>query len=195
MPRSVLTLLAVAAGLTLAANDAPAQMHQHDSGDYDKPGTCDLCTPRAYVDGAALFRSTADLPSAASDKTTPLVRARLEIASFLPHVGLYSQMTFTPADGTTPEIELGLKVWALRRASAFNVAVGLGAIDYREGIGERSPGAFVMRGWSELSAQYRSPLHEITLYAQAGIPWLRTARGRYQVGLSHPLAPYKLHIP
>jgi hypothetical protein len=195
MPRSGLTLLAVAAGLTLAAHGAPAQMHQHDSIDYDKPGNCDLCAPRVYLDGAALFRSSADLPSATSDKTTPLVRGRLEIASFLPHVGLYSQMAFTPADGTTPEIELGLKVWALRRASAFNVAVDVGAIDYRQGIGAASPAAFVMRGWSELSAQYRSPLHEITLYAQAGIPWLRTARGRYQVGLSHPLAPYKLHIP
>jgi hypothetical protein len=195
MSRSVVTLLAVAAGLTLATTTVTAQMHQHDSGDYDKPGNCDLCAPRVYVDGAALFRAATDLPSAAADKTTPLVRARLEIGSFVPQVGLYSQMAFTPADGTTPEIELGLKVWALRRTSAFNVAVGVGAIDYRQGIGESSPGAFVMRGWSELSAQYRSPLHEITLYAQGGVPWLRTARGRYQIGVSHPLAPYKLHIP
>jgi len=195
MPRSLLTLLAVAAGLTLATQRAGAQMHQHDSGDYDKPGDCDLCAPRLYVDGAALFRSAADLPSATSDKTTPLVRGRLEIGSFVPHVGLYSQLAFTPADGSTPELELGLKVWVLRQASAFNVAVGVGAMDYRQGIGETSPGAFVMRGWSQVSAQYRSPLHEVTLYAQAGVPWLTTARVRYQVGVSHPLAPYKLHIP
>jgi len=195
MPRSVLTLLAVAAGLALVSHPAAAQMHQHESGDYDKPGSCDLCAPRLYLDGAALFRAGADLPSATSDKTTPLVRGRLEIGSFVPHVGLYAQVAFTPADGATPELELGLKAWALRQASAFNVAVGVGAVDYRQGIGETSPGAFVMRGWSQVTAQYRSPLHEVTLYAQAGVPWLQTARVRYQVGVSHPLAPYKLHIP
>lgn len=195
MPRSVLTLLAVAAGLMLATHLGAAQMHQHESADYDKPGNCDLCAPRLYVDGAALFRAAADLPSASSDKTTPLVRARLEVGTFVPHVGLFSQMEFTPSDGPSPTIQLGMRLWALSRSSAFNASVELGATDYRQGIGQTSPGAFVMRGWSELTAQYRSPLHEVTLYAQAGVPWLQTARVRYQVGVSHPLAPYKLHIP
>lgn len=195
MPRSVLTLLAVAAGLMLATHPAAAQMHQHEAADYDKPGNCDLCAPRLYVDGAALFRAAADLPSASSDKTTPLVRARLEVGTFVPHVGLFSQMEFMPSDGPSPTIQFGVRLWALDRSSALNASLGLGGADYRQGIGETSPGAFVMRGWSELTAQYRSPLHEVTLYAQAGVPWLKTARVRYQVGVSHPLAPYKLHIP
>lgn len=195
MPRSVMTLLAVAAGLMLATHPATAQMHQHESADYDKPGSCDLCAPRLYVDGAALFRTAADLPSASSDKTTPLVRARLEVGTFVPHVGLFSQMEFTPSDGPSPTIQFGLRLWALAQSSALNAGLALGGTDYRQGIGETSPGAFVMRGWSELTVQYRSPLHEVTLYAQAGVPWLQTARVRYQVGVSHPLAPYKLHIP
>lgn len=195
MSRSVLTLLAVAVVVTLAPRGAAAQMHQHDSGDYDKPGSCDLCAPRVYVDGAALFRAAADLPSVTSDKTTPLVRARLEVGSFVPHVGLFSQMEFTPSDGPSPTIQFGFKLWALARTSALNASLELGGIDYRQGIGDTSPGAFVLRGWSQLGAQYRTPLHEVTLYAQAGVPWLTTARVRYQVGVSHPLAPYKLHIP
>ena len=195
MPRSVLTLLAVGAGLMLATRTAAAQMHQHEPPDYDKPGNCDLCAPRLYFDGAALFRAAADLPNAASDKTTPLLRARLEVGTFVPHVGLFSQMEFTPSDGPSPTIQFGVRLWALARSSALNASLELGASDYRQGIGETSPGAFVMRGWSELTAQYRSPLHEVTLYAQAGVPWLQTARVRYQVGVSHPLAPYKLHIP
>lgn len=195
MPRSVSTLLAVVAGLALVNRGAAAQMHEHDPGNYDKPGSCDLCAPRVYLDGAALFRAAADLPSATSDKTTPLVRARLEVGSFVPHVGLFSQMEFTPSDGPTPTIQFGLKLWAFARASALNASLELGGTDYRQGIGETSPGAFVFRGWSQLGAQYRTPLHEVTLYAQAGAPWLTTARVRYQVGVSHPLAPYKLHIP
>ncbi len=195
MSRSVLTLLALAVGLTLGARSAAGQTHQHDTADYDKASNCDLCSPRVYLDGAALFRSGADLPRATSDKTTPLVRARLEIGTFVPHLGLFSQMAFTPADGPTPEIQVGVKLWALRQASAFNAIVELGGTDYRQGVGESSPGAFVLRGWGQVSAQYRSPLHDITLYAQAGVPSSSTARVRYQVGVSHPLAPYKLHIP
>jgi len=195
MSRPVLTLSAVALGLALQIRSAAGQMHQHDTADYDKASNCDLCAPRVYVDGAALFRSAADLPSVTSDKTTPLVRARLEIGTFVPHLGLFSQMAFTPADGPSPEIQFGVTLWALPRARAFNMSVGLGGTDYRQGVGEASPGAFVVRGWGQVTAQYRTPLHEITLYAQAGVPSIGTARVRYQVGVSHPLAPYKLHIP
>ena len=195
MCRSVLTLWAVAVGLTLATRPVTGQTHQHDIADYDKPGSCDLCAPRLYLDGAALFRSGADLPSATSDQTTPLVRARLEIGTFVPQVGVFSQMEFTPADGPTPDIQFGVQLWAVRRTSAVNATVGIGVTDYRQGIGEPSPGAFVARGWGQVRAQYRSPLHELTLYGQVGVPFTNTSRVRYQVGVSHPLAPYKLHIP
>jgi hypothetical protein len=193
MLRSILQSLALAAGLALGARPAAAQMH-HDMAEPER-GSCDLCAPRLYVDGAALFRAGAALPSAQSDKTTPLVRGRLEVSSFVPHVGLFSQMEFTPADGPTPDLQFGLALWALQPHSAFNVSGGLGLTDYRQGIGEETPGAFVLRGWGQVRGQYRSPLHELTLYAQGGVPFAGAARVRYQVGVSHPLAPYKLHVP
>src|SRR5689334_2514508 len=92
MSRSGLTILALAMGLALATRPARGQMHQHDSTDYDKPGNCHLCAPRLFIEGAALFRSGTDLPSATSDETTPLVRARLDVGSFVPHLGLFSQV-------------------------------------------------------------------------------------------------------
>ncbi len=193
MLRSILQSVAVAAGLALGAWPAAAQMH-HDVAEPAKGG-CDLCSPRLYVDGAALFRAGATLPSAGSDKTTPLVRARLEVSSFVPHVGLFSQMEFTPADGPTPDLQFGLALWALEPYSAFNVSGGLGISDYRQGIGDPTPGAFVMHGWGQVRAQYRSLVHELTVYAQAGVPFVTMARVSYQLGVSHPLAPYKLHLP
>lgn len=193
MFRSVLQSVALAAGLALGARPAAAQMH-HDMAEPEQ-GSCDLCAPRLYVDGAALFRAGAALPSASGDKTTPLVRARLEVSSFLPHVGLFSQMEFTPADGPTPALQFGLALWALELHSAYNISAGLGITDYRQGIGEQTPGAFVMRGWGQVRAQYRSPVHELTVYAQGGVPFVTTARVRYQLGISHPLAPYTLHVP
>ena len=193
MLRSILQSVGTAAGLALAAWPAAAQMH-HDTPEPAK-GSCDLCSPRLYVEGAALFRAGAALPSAESDKTTPLVRARLEVSSFVPRVSLFSQMEFTPADGPTPDLQFGLALWALEPRSAFNVSGGLGITDYRQGIGEQTPGAFVMRGWGQVRAQYRSRVHELTVYAQGGVPFVTTARVRYQLGISHPLAPYKLHLP
>ncbi len=193
MLRSFLKSIAVASGLALAARPATAQMH-HDMAEPPR-GSCDLCSPRVYLDGAALFRASATLPSATADKTTPLVRARLEIGSFVPRVGLFSQMEFTPSDGPTPALQLGLEVWALPSGRAFNASAGLGLSDYRQGIGEQTPGAFVMRGWAQARVQYRSPVHELTLYAQSGVPFASGARARYQLGISHPLAPYKLHLP
>ena len=193
MLRSVLKPIALAAGLALATRPATAQM-QHEMASPPQ-ASCDLCSPRLYVDAAALFRAGAALPSAESDKTTPLVRGRLEVSSFLPHVGLFSHMEFTPADGPTPTLQFGLAAWALNAHSTVNVSGGLGVTDFRQGIAEQSPGAFVLRGWGHVAAQYRSPLHELTVYAQAGTAFAGGARPRYQLGVSHPLAPYKLHLP
>src|SRR5712692_3162678 len=152
MPRSVLLFIAVVAGVALA-RPAAAQLH-HDMAEPPS-GSCDLCSPRLYVEGAALFRAGATLPSAGVAQTTPLVRVRLAVSSFVRRVGLFSQMEFTPADGPTPALQFGLAVWALDPGRALNVSAGLGVADYRQGIGEQSPSAFVMRGWGQLGAQYR----------------------------------------
>jgi hypothetical protein len=193
MLRPLLVSAAVAAGLALTTRPAPAQMH-HDMPE-PPAGSCDLCAPQLSLDGAALFRADAALPSAGSPKTTALVRARLEVGSFVPHVGLFSQMEFTPSDGPTPAIQFGLALWAMRRQSPLNLSAGIGFTDYREGVGETRPGAFVMHGWGQLRLQYRTPVHDVTLYAQAGAPLISGGRASYQLGGSHPLAPYKLHLP
>ncbi len=191
MFRSVLKLAAIAVGISLAAGPATAQMH-HGTTD-EQYADCDLCAPRLAIEGAALFRAATSLPTARADQTTPLVRARLEVSSFVQRVGLFSQMEFAPADGPTPTVQFGLQISALPTKSHFNVALGLGVVDYRQGIGEQSPGAFVVRGWSQVRARYHTPLHELSLYAQAGVPFSSAGRPLYQLGVSHPLAPYKLH--
>lgn len=185
MLRTLIRIVAVAAGLGLAARPTAAQMHEHG---------CDLCAPQLSIDAGALLRSAAVLPAGTSDKTTPLVRARFEIETPVSHLGLFGAMEFTPKDGPTPTLTFGLKLWARPRYSSWNVTGGIGLTDYREGITESTPGAFVMRGWSELGVRYHTPLHELTLYGQAGVPFGGIRRVTYQVGVSHPLAPYKLHL-
>ena len=185
MLRTLFRIVAVAAGLGLAARAAAAQMHEHG---------CDLCAPQLSIDAGALLRSAAVLPAGTSDRTTPLVRARLEVETPAPHLGLFGTMEFTPKDGPTPTLTFGLKLRARPRHSSWNVTGGIGLTDYREGITESTPGAFVMRGWGEVGARYHTPLHELTLYGQAGMPFGGVRRVTYQVGVSHPLAPYKVHL-
>jgi len=86
MLRTLFRIVAVAAGLGLAARAAAAQMHEHG---------CDLCAPQLSIDAGALLRSAAVLPAGTSDRTTPLVRARLEVETPAPHLGLFGTMEFT----------------------------------------------------------------------------------------------------
>ena len=191
MSRSLLALV-LAAGLGLTARPVAAQMsHTMDSGPHRG---CDLCAPQVSLDAGALLRSAPLLPAGGSDATTPLVRARVDVGTFVPHVGLFTTMEFTPQDGPTPTLTLGLTLWARPRDSRWNITGGLGLIDYRQGIGESTPGAFVMRGWGQIDVSYRTPLHELTAYGQAGVPSGGIRRATYQIGVSHPLAPYKLHL-
>lgn len=192
MLRSVRQVVGGVAGLVLAAAPVRAQMpHAMPAAVH---GGCDICEPQVFLDGAALWRAFVALPSTTSDKTTPLVRARLEAGSFVEHVGLFTQMEFTPSDGPTPTLTFGLKAWAQSRHSDWNLTGGLGFIDYRQGLGETTPGAFVIRGWGQVGVQYHTPLHELSLYGQAGVPFGGTKRVTYQLGVSHPIAPYKLHL-
>ncbi|MGH7547994.1 MAG: hypothetical protein ACREMM_07460 [Gemmatimonadales bacterium] len=192
MLRLSLKTLAFAAVLGLLVVPARAQMHHEPAGSGDQ---CTFCAPWLFVDGAALWRADQTRPSVSSNGTTPLVRARFEAGSFIPHVGIFSTMEIAPKDGPSPTITAGVLAWVLPRFHDFNVTGGLGIIDTRQGVGESTPGAYVVRAWGQLGAQYGTPLHELTVYVHAGVPFSSGGRVRYQLGISHPIAPYKLHIP
>lgn len=166
-----------------------AQSH-HAAESADK---CTICAPRLALEGAALWRTQEQLPSVGSSQTAALLRAEFTAMLGIPHVGLFSTMEFVPADGPTPTITGGLMLSPLPASSRFEITGGLGFIDARQGIGESSPGAYVVRGWGQLGMQYRTPVHELALYAQVGAPLSGGNHVSYQIGLSHPLAPYTFH--
>jgi len=168
---------------------AAAQSH-HAAESADK---CTICAPRLSLDAAALWRTENQLPSVGSNRTAALLRAEFTATLGNPHVGLFSTMEFVPADGPSPTITGGLLLSPLPASSRFSLSGGLGFIDARQGIGESNPGAYIVRGWGQLGMQYRTPVHELSLYAQAGVPFSGSKQASYQIGLSHPLAPYTFH--
>jgi hypothetical protein len=181
----------VAWAMILGAAPAAAQM-QH--GEMYEEGKCTICGPQLSLDGAMLRRTAQQLPRFGADRTALLLRARVEAGSFIRRVGLFATMEFTPADGPSPTITAGLQAWLLDRGGAFNVTGGLGFGDAREGVGEASPGAYVARGWGQVGVRYRTPVHELSIYGQAGAAFSGSRRVSYQLGISHPLAPYTFHL-
>jgi hypothetical protein len=168
---------------------AAAQSH-HAAGSAEN---CTICMPRLSLAGAALWRTQEQLPSVGSSRTAALLRAEFSATLGISQVGLFSTMEFVPADGPSPTITGGLLLSPLPASSRFSLTAGLGFIDARQGVGESSPGAYVVRGWGQLGMQYRTPVHELALYAQAGAPFSGDRQFSYQIGLSHPLAPYTFH--
>ena len=174
----------------LAIYPTVAAAQHHGAEPSDK---CTICAPRLALEGAALWRAQEQLPSAGASQTAALLRAEFTAMLGIPHVGLFSTMEFVPADGPTPTITGGLMLAPLPATSRFGIAGGVGFIDARQGIGESNPGAYVVRGWGQIGMQFRTPVHELALYAQAGVPFSGSQRVSYQIGLSHPLAPYTFH--
>jgi hypothetical protein len=175
----------------VAWGSAAAQMH-HESSSQDK--ACTFCAPWIFAEGGALYRGNPALPDATSDNWTPLLRAIVELGTPNRHVGLFAHLEIAPKDGATPTLTYGAQLWLLPRFSRFNLTGGVGLAHRRNGIGETRPGAFELRGWGQVGAEYLLPLHELSVYAEAGTPFSGAAKLSYQVGLRHPIAPWRAHL-
>lgn len=176
------------------AGAAPARGQAHDMPYQPQITGCTLCYPWVYAEGAAFYRANEALPSAVSENWTPLVRAVVEVGTPLRRLGFFTHLEFAPDDGATPTLTYGAQLWLLPRFKKFNVTGGAGLVHRRNGIGENQPAAFEARGWAHLGAEYQTPLHEIALYAQAGTAFNGEAGLNYQLGIRHPIAPWKFHL-
>lgn len=174
--------------LLLAAPAAAQYEDRHMDG-----SDCTFCRPYLFFEGATLFRGDEALPDRSADDVAALVRGKLEIGTPARHLGLFAHMDVVPADGPSPNLTYGLQVWALPRFSDFNLTGGIGLTHRRNGIGDDPPTAYELRGWAHVGAEYQTPIHEFGLYAQLGGPLSGEAGAELQVGLRHPVAPWKFH--
>lgn len=172
----------------------PALAQRHDMQHGNAPSGCTLCAPWVYAAGAGAYRSNQALPNASSENWTPLVRVVVEVGTPIRHLGFFTHAEFTPEDGATPVLTYGAQLWLLPRFRKLNLTGGVGLTHRRNGIGEDRPGVFELRGWGQVGAEYQTPLHEIALYAQAGTAFDGEAGVMYQVGLRHPIAPWRFHL-
>ncbi len=187
MKRSTILLALSLAASTPAVAQMRHEMPSQGSG-------CTLCAPWVFAEGGALYRSNEALPSATSDNWTPLVRAIVEVGTPTRHVGFFTHLEFAPGDGGTPTLAYGAQIWLFPRFQRFNLTGGAGLIHRRNGIGEPRPGAFQVRGWGHMGAEYQLPFHELSLYGEAGTAFNGEAKLSYQLGIRHPIAPWRAHL-
>jgi hypothetical protein len=117
------------------------------------------------------------------------VGARFQTGLGTSHVQLAASATFVPKLGGSPEFTTVIQVVPTGNQSRLHVAGGAGIISGRWGSGNR------VEPWAQATVAVRTPIHDIAPFVQIGAPLVTGGRAELLLGVSHPLAPYKFHLP
>jgi hypothetical protein len=117
------------------------------------------------------------------------IRAHAGMNTGIPHVALSADMNWIPSLGATPIVSFVGQVDPLSRESPFYLSLGAGLITGHAVTGDK------FAGWAQAVVAYRTPIHELTPFVQAGRALYSGQKFEFLFGISHPLAPYLLHIP
>ncbi|MEP6571911.1 MAG: hypothetical protein ABJD11_04420 [Gemmatimonadota bacterium] len=102
-------------------------------------------------------------------------------------VEIAADLLFLPARGATPFVSGVVQLSPLPEHSPLYANVGVGLITGHNPNGDRA------NGWLEATAAYRTPLHDFTVFAQAGHATGSGHDFEFLVAVAHPLSPY--HAP
>jgi hypothetical protein len=187
MPVSVLLLATAALPARARAQDTDPNAGHTSHGRTFHPGSGSGWTlgyPSVDVNGG--LWSTKNAADSSLHKF--FLRAHLGMNTGIPHVALSSDLTWIPSIGATPFISILGQIDPLDRASPFYLSVGAGLI-----TGHAATDKFV--GWAQAVLAYRTPIHELAPFVQVGRALTSGQKLELLVGLAHPLAPYKFHVP
>lgn len=115
-------------------------------------------------------------------------RAHAGMNTGIPHVGLSLDADWLPSVGATPVLSAVGQIDPLDRESPFYFSVGAGVITGHVASADR------FAGWVQALLAYRTPVHELAPFIQAGHALNAGQRFEFLFGIAHPLAPYRLHL-
>jgi len=184
---SVLLLAAAAFPARAGAQDTDPNAGHPSHGETFHPGSGSGWTlgyPSVDLNGGLwLTKNAAD-----SSIHRFFLRAHLGMNTGIPHVTLSSDLTWIPSAGATPFITIVGQIDPLDRASPLYLSVGAGVV-----TGHATTDKFV--GWAQAVLVYRTSLHELAPFVQVGRALNAGRKLELLIGLAHPLAPYKFHVP
>lgn len=187
----------VIATALVAALTAPAARAQHheeepDSG-HKSPGRTFSTGPREgwtfsspHLDIAGgLYLEPGHTPSVREG----FFRLHVQAAAGPKLLELAADVLWLPKHGATPVVSAVLQVAPFREESPFYFGAGGGVITGRSSAGDR------LSGWLQAELAVRTPIHELTPFLSVGRAMVEGAEVEILIGIAHPLAPYRMHLP
>lgn len=117
------------------------------------------------------------------------LRAHAGTNTGIPHLALSLDATWLPSVGATPALSFLGQIDPLDRDSPFYLSVGAGLITGHVVTGDK------FAGWAQAVVAYRTHIHELAPFVQAGHALNSGQKFEFLFGLAHPLAPYLFHVP
>jgi len=117
------------------------------------------------------------------------LRAHVSMNTGIPHLALSADVNWIPSVGATPVVSFLGQIDPLSRESDFYVSVGAGLITGHVATADK------FAGWAQAVLAYRTQIHELTPFVQAGHALNSGQKFEFLFGIAHPLAPYLLHVP
>ncbi len=153
-----------------------------------EPEGCWLCDP-AIDFNVGLYQRTGDVPS---DVSETALRLHTQFGTGARHVGLAVDLLWIPKlTKVSPDnFTLVAQYEPISQQKRLYVSAGLGLIAGRE----QTAGENGFSPWAQAVVAYRSPIHDIAPFIQAGRVLKGTDREtEFFFGIAHPIAPYRMH--
>lgn len=180
--------------LAIGIHGAVQAQESGDGMDHPKQGAFrvgptehwDLGVPNLDINGGLYSVSRKD---ALPKMQEGFVSARIQTGLGTEHFQLAAHVLFVPKAGGSPQFTTVLQVVPTDNDGWLHFAAGAGIVSGRVGSGNR------VEPWAQATLGVRTPIHDLAPFVQYGAPLVDGGRPELLIGVSHPLAPYKFHLP
>jgi hypothetical protein len=105
------------------------------------------------------------------------------------HFQLSGTALFVPKLGGSPQATTLFQFVPTKNDSKAYASLGAGVISGRWGSGNR------VEPWAQAVIGWKTVIHDLAPFVQVGMPLVEGSRAEWYFGASHPLAPYRFHLP
>ena len=149
-----------------------------------EPDGCWLCAPAIDINGG-LFK----MKQSPTDVSDAFWRLHSQWGLGIRHLAMSADILWIPKlSQSSPAVSFVAQYEPISQAKRFYASAGVGMISGRDQAGNGfSP-------WAQAVVAYRSPIHDLAPFVQAGRVLNGTNREtEFLFGIAHPIAPYKMH--
>ena len=151
-----------------------------------EPDGCTICAPSIDFNAGIL-----KMKSTPSDISDAFIRLHSQFGIGFRHISLAADVLWVPkVSHSTPTFSAVAQYEPISQVKRIYAAAGLGIVSN----GSTSGTGF--GPWAQGVVAYRSKIHDLTPFVQAGRILSGTGREwQFLLGVAHPVAPYKMHLP